>query len=73
MNAAAFRETIARMYCNLGYDAFCEYMQFNPNYADKYWDAFQELAAGIAVFDNERLQKILDFQSIVYGTKLDAP
>lgn len=69
MNAAAFRETIARMYSNLGYDAFCEYMQFNPHYDGKYWDAFTELANGIAAFDDERLQKILDFQSVVYGAK----
>lgn len=59
--AKALRESLLKMYSYLNYEQFCEYMGFNAKYAERYWDAFQYLAAGVGVFDNTNLQKIIDF------------
>lgn len=61
MKARDLRESIARIYSQLNYEQFCDYMDFNPKHAERYWDAFQNLAAGVGVFDNTNLQKIIDF------------
>lgn len=61
MSAKDLRNAIARMYARLNYYEFCEYMNFNPKYDEKYWDAFRKLSDAISEFDDENLQKILDF------------
>lgn len=64
MDAKQLREAISEMYSQLDYFKFCEYMGFNPKYDERYWRDFQNLVNAVSTFDNERLQKILD-----YGTQ----
>lgn len=60
-------EPIKRMYSRLNYYEFCEYLDLDPKYSKTYWDRFQELIHGLSAFDNDRLQKMLDFGKENHG------
>lgn len=53
--------SIKRMYSQLGYYEFCEYMDFDPEYDEYYWNEFQKLCQALGSFDDTRIQKMLDF------------
>jgi hypothetical protein len=36
-------------------------MGLNPKYDMKYWEAFQQLSGALSVFDDEQLQKIINY------------
>lgn len=61
-NAKDVRNAINKMYSQLGYSQFCEYMGFNAKYDGKYWTAFQDLVNAVSKFDDNNLQKILAFE-----------
>lgn len=53
--------SIKRMYSQLNYYQWCEYMDLDPEYSLKYWEKFQKLCEGLGAFDDKRIQKMLDF------------
>jgi hypothetical protein len=61
MPTKEIREPIQKLYSNLDYFQFCEYMGLNPKYDLKYWEAFQQLSGALSVFDDEQLQKIVGY------------
>ena len=61
MDAKQLRETMQTMYSQMNYFDFCEYMGFNPKFDERYFRDFQTLVNAVSAFDNERLQKILDY------------
>lgn len=63
MEAKAFRKSLQKMYSRLDYQQFCEYMGYNEKHDEKYWDHFQQLAQAVAAFDDESLQKIVDYSA----------
>jgi hypothetical protein len=63
MDAKIFRKSLQKMYSQMDYYAFCEYMGYNEKYDEKYWDYFNQLAQAVGCLDDESLQKIVDYSS----------
>ncbi len=63
MEAKALRESLQKMYSRMDYYAFCEYMEYDEKYDEKYWDCFGNLVQAVSAFDDESLQKIIDYSS----------
>ena len=61
MNAKDLRKSVQKIYSGMDYYKFCEYMGLNPKYDQRYWEEFQKLSNALSAFDNDSLQKILDF------------
>ena len=59
--AKEVREPVQKAYSRMDYYQFCEYLGLNPEYDQLYWEAFHKLSDGLAIFDNEQLQKLLDY------------
>lgn len=55
------RKPVQKLYSNLDFFRFCEYMGLNPKYDLKYWEAFQKLSDALSTFDDEQLQKIINY------------
>lgn len=62
MEAKILREALRNMYSNLNYFEFCEYMGINPDHGMEYWKRFQALSSAVAKFDDNNLQKIIDYK-----------
>ena len=61
MDAKQLTEAVGGMYANLDYFQFCKYLDLDPDYSERYWEAWRELVRGLSAFDSGRIQKILDF------------
>ena len=61
MLAQEVRKPVQKLYSQMDYFQFCEYMGLNPKYDMKYWEMFQQLSSSLSAFDDEQLQKIINF------------
>ena len=61
MLAQDVRKPVQKLYSQMNYYQFCEYLGLNPDYSLKYWEMFQQLSGALSAFDDEKLQKIISY------------